>query len=174
MQIRSLILDAAVNLFDLASQYNADHPLPLRTLDLGTIPMQLSPEPPHLSDSQYATAVVMYSYHLSQAPMPPEVAIWDKLDAALCTTRFSNLETFKVDYIVFDSRADQNDPPEGYEERVKQLAAPSDWLAITKEFFPRTCSAGRIRLEGRVIANKPWSHFQDVDYSKGTCVGRYP
>jgi len=174
MQIRRLILDAVVTLFDLASQQTHDYPIPVKTLDLGTIPMQLSPEPPHPAHPQYAITVDIYSDLLDQAPIPSDAPIWAVLDAALCTRRFANLETLRVDYVFFDSRADQNEPPEGYEERVKQLVAPNDWLSITRTFFPQTCSEGKVRLEGRVIENKPWSHFHDVDYSMGTCVGRYP
>ena len=174
MQIRRLILDAVVKLFDLKSQRIGDYPIPVKTLDLGTIPIQLSPEPPARAYHQSVTALEIYARKLSQAPMPSDLSIWAVLDAALCTKRFANLETLKVDYIFFDSRAVQNDPPQVYEERVDQLVAPSDWLAVTKEFFPRTCSEEKIRLEGRVLANKPRSRFHDVDYSMATCVGRYP
>jgi len=119
-----------------------------------------------------------YRYLLAQSPIPFDinlVMMWTILDSALCSNRFANLETLKINYVIFDNRANQGDPPEGYEEAVKQLVPPSDWFALTNNFFPRTCLSNRIRLEGKIITViPPFSHYDKVDYSKGICTGRYP
>ena len=176
-KIRRFILEAALKLFDITNQHLAGDPIPVKALDLGKIPLLLAPErplsyPPH---PHYAAQVDVYSVALAQGPIPSDVDMWQSLDAAFCTPRFANLATLRMDYVVFDTRSIPPDPPEDYADAVQQLVAPSDWLSITKRFFPRTCALDRVRLEGRIIVIVPWSHFSDIDYSKELVyTGQYP
>ena len=153
-QIRKLFLEAVLKLFDLTPRRLSD-PTPVRTLDLGSIPMQLSPQPPQLPIARIGTPeMATYCDLLAQSPIPFDIDLvnmWSTLDSALCSNRFANLEKLKVDYVIFDTRAIQDPVPENYERIVRQLVAPSDWFALTKHFFPKICLSSKIRLEGRLL-----------------------
>jgi len=138
--------------------------------------MLLAPELPPCQEPLNEVALGIYEDLLTKSTIPCtlDVALWSLLDAALCSNRFANLRILKVDYAIFDTRSEQRKPPEGYENVVKQLVAPSDWLSTTKIFFPLTCLSDRIRLEGKIITITPLSQYDEVDYSGGVCTGQYP
>jgi len=175
MNIRMFILEDLLQIFSIKTGY-INTPISVETLDLGKIPMLLVPQLPIPHTPNYAAALERYSTQLANTPIGPDMALWEFLDAALCSPRFANLETLRMDYVIFDPREDHpTGLPEGYAERVKAVVIPCDWLSVTKRIFPLTLAAGRVRLEGRIIEMMPpKSPYEFLDYSKGVCKAQYP
>jgi len=173
-EIRMYLLEDLLSIFGIPQRIN--DPISIKTLDLGRISMVLLPDPPQVHDPDYDIEVDRYSTRLDNTPLGIDIALWQTLDAALCSPRFANLETLRVDYIIFNNHNVNSAVPEGYEERVEAVVAPCDWLSLTTQIFPLTVAADRVRLEGRILEIMPqwWAYKTVIDYSAGVCISQYP
>jgi len=172
-QTRNFTLETLLHIFGI-NLPNASDTISVEVLDLGKIPVMLIELGPNHSNPHRDAALDLSSPQLANVPFPSDMSDWEPLDAALCTSRFAKLATLRMDYLIFYDRGPQH--PDGHADIRGKHALPGEyWLSITKRIFPRTYAAGKIRLEGRIVAvDAPNSSYELVDYPKGVCVCQYP